>query len=106
MDRKTIQRHIKASNLEVDFHEASYVKDVAKRIISFNYDCILLDNNLPDGTGLELLEDLSPEHKNKVPIILFTGGGEEFVVVLPGANEEGAAVFSEKIRQAIEGLEI
>jgi len=41
-----------------------------------NYAAVLLDNNLPDGSGLEVLPDLiSPG--NKPPVIMITGAGDE-----------------------------
>ena len=40
------------------------------KIISFDYDCILLDMMLPDGDGMSLLKELKNLHKETSVIIL------------------------------------
>lgn len=40
------------------------------KIISFDYDCILLDMMLPDGDGMSLLKELKKLHKETSVIIL------------------------------------
>lgn len=40
------------------------------RIEDFEYDCIILDINLPDGSGLQLLRHLREDRKNNGVIIL------------------------------------
>lgn len=54
-----------------------YVCEVAKsaaeaneKIAVFEYDCILLDINLPDGNGLKILESIKASHKTEGVIIL------------------------------------
>ncbi|MCC6288494.1 MAG: response regulator transcription factor [Chitinophagaceae bacterium] len=44
--------------------------DAIKRIDYFDYDCIILDINLPDGSGLKLLEDLRKSKKDDGVIII------------------------------------
>ena len=39
------------------------------------YDCIILDINLPDGSGLDLLADLR-KSENKTPVIIVTARGQ------------------------------
>lgn len=46
------------------FHSAS------SRIVLYDYDCIILDINLPDGNGFDLLEALHKEGKTNGVIIL------------------------------------
>jgi DNA-binding response OmpR family regulator len=48
---------------------ASTYSEAAERISLYEYDCILLDINLPDGNGLKLLEHLKSIHKNNGVII-------------------------------------
>lgn len=52
------------------FHGAKYVCEVAstfraalEKVDLYDYDCILLDINLPDGTGLEILQELKANNK-------------------------------------------
>ena len=56
---------------------ANYVCEVApryhdaiSRIENFDYDCIVLDIGLPDGSGLNLLKELKDNYKNEGVIIL------------------------------------
>ena len=39
------------------------------------YDCVVLDINLPDGSGFELLRDLR-KAENKTPVIIVTARGQ------------------------------
>lgn len=47
-----------------DFHSA------LDKIVSYDYDCILLDIMLPGGSGLELLAELKKHKKNEAVIII------------------------------------
>lgn len=42
-----------------------------------HYDCIVLDNVLPDGTGVELLKRLRRMDSEETPIIFVTAYGDE-----------------------------
>ncbi len=103
IDRKSLQRFLQSSNLEVETHEAGYINDAVKKIISFEYDCILLDNNLPDGTGIELLNALPSAEKNMTPLIFLTGSGDEMIAVQ--ALKSGASDYIPKERLSSEALE-
>lgn len=57
--------------------QESYVCEVAytaqeaiEKIMLFEYDCILLDINLPDGNGLKILETLKENQKSEGVIII------------------------------------
>lgn len=57
--------------------QESYVCEVAytageadEKILLFEYDCILLDINLPDGNGLKILETLKAKQKTDGVIII------------------------------------
>lgn len=54
------------------------------------YDIILLDYRLPDGTGLELLEQLS-RRGPQIPVVMVTGQGNERIAVQ--AIQHGAADY-------------
>lgn len=49
---------------------ASRFNDAIARIENYEYDCIVLDIGLPDGSGLNLLKELKDNYKNEGVIIL------------------------------------
>lgn len=74
-------------------------------------DCILLDYNLPDINGIDLLEALGKTTGNQVPVILLTGIDNEEVAVQAmksGASDYlvkedlGASLLSRTVHYAIE----
>lgn len=50
--------------------EATTFKEAQNKLDNFSYDCILLDLNLPDGNGLNLLPTIKQNHKNTAVIIV------------------------------------
>lgn len=66
--RELIQRSLEKERYVVeiagDFHSA------LRKIEDYDYDCILLDIMLPDGNGLNLLEQLKGMHKRENVIII------------------------------------
>lgn len=66
--RELIQRSLEKERYVVetagDFHTA------LRKIEDYDYDCVLLDIMLPDGNGLELLEQLKAAHKRENVIII------------------------------------
>ena len=55
-------------------------------------DIVLLDINLPDGDGLEFLEEIGTDQAiNKLPVIMLTGEGDERIAVQ--AMKLGAADY-------------
>jgi DNA-binding response OmpR family regulator len=46
------------------------INDAREKILLYEYDCILLDINLPDGNGLQLLEELKTSNKKDGVIVI------------------------------------
>lgn len=89
-----------ASLLKKRLSAKGYVIDLAEtgsaglqKLYQKRYDLILLDNFLPDMTGIEILEELSPA-ENYPPIILLTASGDERIAI--DALERGAADYAVK----------
>jgi PAS domain S-box-containing protein len=61
-----------------------------KRLAQTNYDCLLLDYRLPDGTGLDIVRQLNNQ-KIAIPVIMVTGIGDEGVAL--EALKLGAAEY-------------
>ncbi len=49
---------------------ASNYKDALLKTEKWDYDCVVLDITLPDGSGLEILQELRKNHKNDGVIII------------------------------------
>jgi len=73
-----VEDEIKLQETIVEFLEkekmivetADNYQQALDKIISFDYDCILLDMMLPDGDGMPLLKELKNLHKETSVIIL------------------------------------
>ncbi len=66
-----------ASNMIAYLRQENYTCDAAggyleaiRKTESWDYDCIILDITLPDGSGLRVLQDLKKNHKNDGVIII------------------------------------
>jgi DNA-binding response OmpR family regulator len=65
-------------------HQVELVHGVAdgrERLAAGSYDVVLLDLNLPDGNGLDLLRDIRTEHGRNVSILVLSGMRQEEAVV-------------------------
>ncbi|PIY80339.1 MAG: DNA-binding response regulator [Candidatus Pacebacteria bacterium CG_4_10_14_0_8_um_filter_42_14] len=70
-----------ATNLKLSLQKEGFVVDTSRskedgltNIEVNEYDCVVLDINLPDGNGFEILKELR-NSKNKTPIIIVTARG-------------------------------
>ncbi|AZA52444.1 response regulator transcription factor [Chryseobacterium sp. G0201] len=66
-------RNVVQSFLEAEHFIVEYAEDYQsglEKIISYEYDCILLDIMLPDGNGMDLLKEIKNMHKKDPVIIL------------------------------------
>ena len=66
--RNIVQKFLEKEHYIVEVAE-NYEEGLYK-IISYDYDCILLDVMLPDGSGMELLKEIKKMHKKDPVIIL------------------------------------
>ena len=57
------------------------VSDGRERLATGRYDVVLLDLNLPDGNGLDLLRDIRREHGTGVSVLVLSGMRQEEAVV-------------------------
>lgn len=44
-------------------------------------DCVVLDYNLPDTDGLDILDELRASNREQVPVVMLTGAGSEAIAV-------------------------
>lgn len=66
--RDIVQRFLEAEHFMVEY--APDYQSGLDKIISYEYDCILLDIMLPDGNGMDLLKEIKTMHKKDPVIIL------------------------------------
>jgi DNA-binding NtrC family response regulator len=69
--RDLIKRILKKGNYAVN--EAKTVATAVSQLKKKKFDLILLDLTLPDGSGLDILEKISVEYRNRVIIVSGTG---------------------------------
>ena len=75
---KSLSMSLRYSDFEVSVTDT--IKAAWQKIITHNYDILLFDINLPDGTGIELCERVRASG-NDVPIIFLSARTDEETVV-------------------------
>jgi PAS domain S-box-containing protein len=103
VDREIYKHCLKQSSLEFDFAESGSASGGIELSKSFAPDCILLDFNLPDMDGLEVLPRLRGED-GRLPsavVMLTACGGEELAV---NAMKAGAMDYLPKGQVSTEVL--
>ncbi|MGH9661979.1 MAG: response regulator, partial [Bryobacteraceae bacterium] len=79
-DREAYQRILRKTRGRAWlFSEAETGAEGRERYRIGGADCILLDYSLPDGSGIEFLEELGAS--DEVPVLMLTGQGSEHVAV-------------------------
>jgi diguanylate cyclase (GGDEF)-like protein len=81
VDRKAVLRALSPFRMKYELHEASDGHTGIALARSKTFDCIVLDYNLPDMNGLELLDQLRNDEGILVPVVILTGSGNEEVAV-------------------------
>jgi DNA-binding response OmpR family regulator len=71
----SISKYLQKENYQCEF--AFSFKEAMDKILSFDYDCILLDLMLPGGSGLQILEELKKMNKQEGVIIISAKGSLE-----------------------------
>lgn len=59
--KDTVQKFLESEHFIVEY--APDYSSGLDKIISYEYDCILLDIMLPDGNGIDLLKEIKRMHK-------------------------------------------
>jgi diguanylate cyclase (GGDEF)-like protein len=82
VDRQMVRRYVERSGLRANLHEASSAEDALLFCQANTVDCVILDNRLPDGIGVELAKQMFDQKGDGAPpIIMLTGAGNERVAV-------------------------
>jgi two-component system sensor histidine kinase/response regulator len=81
LDRKAVARAVKALGAGYELQEAPDGREGVELATAQTFDCILLDYQLPDMDGLDLLIELRERFGVTAPIVMLTGSGNESVAV-------------------------
>ncbi|KWW27993.1 MAG: rteB, two-component system response regulator [bacterium P3] len=88
---RTVVNWLKASKMSAEC--VTTVRDGLSHLKTKDYDLILSDLRLPDGSGIKILDWLNEQHKN-LPVIIMTKYGD--VPTAVDAVKRGAVEFIEK----------
>jgi len=77
--RKIATRMMVRAGLKVEITEAMNCAEGVAELNKNVFDCALLDYQLPDATGINLLQDLLHFGGTNTPIIFVTGKGDEMI---------------------------
>ena len=80
VDRMAVKRCLSAAGVEMTWLEATECKSAIAILKAQTFDCIFLDYLLPDGNGLELVQQLRTLGIT-TPVIVLTGQGDERIAV-------------------------
>jgi signal transduction histidine kinase/CheY-like chemotaxis protein len=94
VDRERVRRLLAKGAMDVELTEASSASEALRLVRARSFDCVVLDNQLGDATGRELLPRLHREASRDCPIIFITGAGNESLAV--HVLQEGAADYLAK----------
>lgn len=97
-DRTIFQRYLKQNkSASYSFQEAESINEALNIIESGKPDCVLLDYDLPDGSGMDLIEKINVDYgRNSIPIVILSG--VESIEVALATTQRGAQDFLVKNR--------
>jgi diguanylate cyclase (GGDEF)-like protein len=94
-DRENYRRILKQSlDIPFEIFEAHSGNQALDLVEKQEIDCILLDYQLPDSNGLDLLKKIRKGNGKYIPVIMLTGQGNETIAV--SAIKQGATDYINK----------
>ena len=78
--RRGLKQLLREEFPEAVFGEASTIPQARELIVQQEWDLVLLDINLPGGSGLELLDELKTVRSKSVVLVLSSYPEEEFAI--------------------------
>jgi signal transduction histidine kinase len=78
--RRFLGRHLGFES--ISFEEAATAAEARDQFLAYQPDCVLLDYNLPDADGLDIMADLKAlTPPDSLCVVMVTGGGSEELAV-------------------------
>ena len=102
VDRERVVRLAGNLPLGAETTQAASGNEAIALLKSQAFDCVVLDNQLPDGTGAELLRVLRGDGGARCPVIMVTGAGDEELAA--EVMRSGAADYLPKSRLSPDNL--
>jgi len=98
--RCLLRIHFEQSGSVAQVHEAASVGCGLRELATEQFDWLILDHNLPDGTGFAILESMN---LSSTKVILYTSAGEDHHLKLEALCFGVDAVFSksESVRDVV-----
>jgi diguanylate cyclase (GGDEF)-like protein len=81
LDRKAVARALMILGAGCDMREARTAGQGLELAAAGGFDCVLVDYNLPDMNGLDLLAELRSRLGIGIPVVMLTGSGNESIAV-------------------------
>lgn len=75
-----LRRALSRIDLDVKTTEADSVAGAGEALANGDFDCVIVDHNLPDGVGIDVLEAMRGRSE-PIPVIVLTGQGDEDLAV-------------------------
>jgi len=79
VDRERVARYVQQSTLNAETTEAASAQEAMALLKTRAFDCVVLDHQLRDGNGAELLPALQGDGSYQPPVIMVTGAGDELL---------------------------
>ncbi|MGB5962683.1 MAG: response regulator, partial [Coleofasciculaceae cyanobacterium] len=80
VDRMAVSRALKTTGLSAEIVAAIDCQSAIATLNQQSFDCVLMDYRLPDGDGLQLVQQIR-DLGLKLPLIVLTGQGDEQIAV-------------------------
>jgi len=81
VDRERLRRLLRTFAQPVEIHEAASCEEAKELLRSTRFDCVLLDYQLADALGFELIQSVREHREEVCPIIMISTSGAETLVV-------------------------
>ncbi len=95
IDRQTVIRALRKTPLDIETVACDSAREGLETFFSADFSCVLLDFNLPDMGGLDVLKKMKEPGKGKTtPVIILTGMHDDRLIVR--TMREGAQDFLSK----------
>src|SRR5689334_13135738 len=76
VDRLAVRRAVEQSGLDTSIEEAGDADEALAKVMQTDFDCILLDQDLPGRSGVDIANEVRASGRH-VPIIFVTGQQSE-----------------------------